>query len=149
MTRKKYERDTYQEDLEEMMASTTESEEEAEPMTLDERLDFFEHYLEYEIDIYWVRRWIGACDLLQYMTEDTVRRNFRDYIYDADEYFMCNRLRSFIRHMCITVEVKETSRRIEHVLCSMLIRRNQFEIVIPRTYNHWTRQINRQITRRC
>ena len=148
MTRKKYERDTYYEELEEALQTTSESEEEVLPMTDDEQYHYLLQYLEYEIDIYWVRRWVSACDLHELMKQKTVDRDFRAFLTGPEELQMCKRLKSIIRHMCITIEILETPRRINHVLCGLLEIRNKFEIVVPRTRFHWTRNIHRQLTRR-
>lgn len=147
MTRKKYERDTYYEELEEALASTSESESEDGKISEEEKYNILEQYLEYEIDIYWVRRWISACDLYELMTEVTKRSNVRAYAIDYDDYKTCQYLRNLIRHMCISTQIPDTVNRVEHVLTGLLRIRNKFEIILPRDQTHWTRRMHRNITR--
>ena len=149
MTRKRYARDTYQEELEAALVSSSESEEEFEEMTWDEKYDIIHHFVEHYIEVCWVRRWVSACDILNLMEEDIVDRDYQGFLNHESELPMCNRMRTIIRNMCISVDVYESVRRIEHVLCGMLQIRNNFEIVVPRGPMHWTRNVNRRITRRA
>ena len=145
MTRKKYSRDTYYEELENELLSSTSEEEEEDSMSEDEMYECVCQYLHHEIDIQWIKNWVDASDFLELFLKEATKQNFRDFINrnDRTEYQMCDRLRGYIHHMCITLKVKPERKRLQTVLCGLLSIRDKFMIVHPQTQRypmHWTRQ---------
>ena len=138
MTRKKYERDTYNDGF---TTETSSSSEEEEEILDDETiLNIIEYYWDPFKDQN-IGDFVSYTDIFRFLYMPPGPTDYQHLLlpYESD-----NELRSMITRMCKDIKVERTPRRISQIVYGILHQRNKF-CVIHRDDTHWTKRINMSI----
>jgi len=137
MTRKKYERDTYNDGL---TTESESSEEEEEELTEDETWNIVQYYWD-PFEDQNIGRWVSYTDVFVFLFSPEPCAHYSHLVLPGDNI---QYLYTMVARASRDLKLETNADRVSRVLYSILHHRNKF-LIIHRDNTHWTKRVNRSI----
>lgn len=134
MTRKKYDKDIYDEEYD---STSSDSEDEEIPLTDEEKFNIVEYYWDPWKDTH-LADWVDPTDIYKFLYSIPKVSSYQyDHLITDYEQDLPDSIRKTVHKMCKDLKILPTRQKVSQVVYSILKKRNDF-CAIHRDDYHWT-----------